>query len=76
MEKSYSSLKVLLKVFMFSAVSMGSSTRSVLMTFLYPGPAFSISPRLLDVPAASSGAGYWAPASTSVFSILHLDPGS
>jgi hypothetical protein len=38
MEKSYNSLKVLLKVFKFSAVSRGSSTRSVVMTFLYPGP--------------------------------------
>jgi hypothetical protein len=36
MEKSYNSLKVLSKVFRFSAVSRRSSTRSVVMTFSYP----------------------------------------
>jgi hypothetical protein len=50
------------------------------MTFLYPGPAFSISPGPFDVPAvlsggvrwASSGGVCWAPASTNVFQYIAL----
>jgi hypothetical protein len=76
MEKSYNSLKVLLKVFKFSAVSRGSSTRSVVMTFLYPGPAFSISRGFLEDPAMSSGGGCRTPASTNVVNILRPDLGS
>jgi hypothetical protein len=59
---------------MFSDVSLGSSTRSVLMMFLYPGLAFSISLRPFDVPAASSGGVCWAPASANVFQ--NITPGS
>jgi hypothetical protein len=59
---------------MFSAVNFGSSTRSVLMMFLYPGPAFSISLGPFDVPVASSGGVCWAPASANVFQ--NIAPGS
>jgi hypothetical protein len=64
MEKSYNSLKVLLKVLKFSAVSRGSSTRSVVMTFLYPGLALNISRGFFEDPATSPGGGCWTPAST------------
>jgi hypothetical protein len=76
MEKSYSSLKVLLKVFKFSAVSKVSSTRSVGMTFLYPGPALSTSRGFLEDPALSLGGGCRTPASTKVVNTLRPDPGS
>jgi hypothetical protein len=64
MEKSYNSLKVLLKVFRFSADSRRSSTRSVVMTFWWPGPALSSSRGFPEDPAASPDDGGWTPAST------------
>jgi hypothetical protein len=39
---------------MLSSVSIGSSTKSVVMMFWYPRPAISRSPGLLEVPTASS----------------------
>jgi hypothetical protein len=74
MVKSYSSLYAFLKPLRFSAVSFGSSTRSVLMMFLYPDPVFSISVGPFDVPAASSGGVYLAPAGANVFQ--NIAPGS
>jgi hypothetical protein len=59
---------------MFSAVSLGSSIRLVLMMSLHPDPAFSISLGSFDVPAASLGGVCWAPASEKVFQ--NIAPGS
>jgi hypothetical protein len=53
---------------MLSSVRIGSSTRSVVMTFWYPRPVTSRSLGLLEVPAASSADGRWAPASQDAFS--------
>jgi hypothetical protein len=74
MEKSYSSLKVLLKVLKFSADSKVSSTRSVVMTFLYPGPALNTSRGFLEDPAMSSGGGCRTPASAKVVNTLCPGP--
>jgi hypothetical protein len=76
MEKSYSSLKVLLKVLKFSAVSRGSSTRSVVMTFLYPGPALSISRGFPEDPAISPAAVLGHLQEHNVVNILCPDLGS
>jgi hypothetical protein len=58
----------LLEDLMLSSVRIGSSTRSVVMMFWYLCPATSKSPGLLEVPAASSEDGCWAPASQDAFS--------
>jgi hypothetical protein len=57
---------------MLSSVRIGSSTRSVVMTFWYPRPVTSRSPGLLEVPAASSDDGCWAPASQDAFNTYYL----
>jgi hypothetical protein len=57
-----------LKAFMLLSISIGSSIRSVVMMFWYAGPAISRSPGPLEVPAASSEGGCWAPASQDAFS--------
>jgi hypothetical protein len=61
-----------LKYLMLSSVRIGSSTRSVVMTFWCPRPVTSRSLGLLEVPAASSANGCWAPASQDAFSTYCL----
>jgi hypothetical protein len=57
---------------MLSSVSIGSSTRSVVMMFWYPCPSISRSSGLLEVPTVSSEGGCWAPASQDAFSAYCL----
>jgi hypothetical protein len=53
---------------MLSSIRIGSSTRSVVMMFWYLRLATSRSLGLLEVPAASSVDGCWAPSSQDVLS--------
>jgi hypothetical protein len=53
---------------MLLSVRIRSSTRSMVMMFWYPRPATSRSPGLLEVPAASSVVGCWAPSSQDTLS--------